>query len=219
MLQAVKCIYVPVTDVFQSGEWYQNVLGLKLRGIDPDGVAFLSLADGTDLLLIKTADRQTLNFTNAEGTESFVLNFHVKDIETFHQKLLDDGVHVQRLRDEGGCGIQFTIRDPDGNLYQIQEDQLILRMGSPTDSNSVHKELAKRFFLDSHDNTWETFEDRVKVTQMPRRIVVDAWNVLQNRLPHDAQKLKNFLDQLVFKFPERDWRIEYRTNHGSAKVS
>lgn len=219
MLQAVKCIYVPVTDVFKSGEWYQNVLGLKLRGIDPDGIAFMSLADGTDLLLIKTLDRQTLNFTNADGSESFALNFHVKDIEDFHQKLLDNGVNVLPLRDEGGCGIQFTICDPDGNLYQIQEDQLVLRMGWPTDSISVHKELAKRFFLDSHDNSWETFEGRVNVTQMPRRVIVDDWNVLQNRLPHDAQKLKNFLDQIVSEFPERDWRIEYRTNNISANAS
>jgi catechol 2,3-dioxygenase-like lactoylglutathione lyase family enzyme len=213
MLQAVKCIYVPVTDVFKSGEWYRDVLGLKLRRIDPDGIAFMSLVDGTDLLLIKTQDRQTLNFTNLDGSEGFALNFLVKDIEVFHQKLSDDGVNVQPLRDQGGCGMQFVIYDPDGNMYQVQEDQLVLWMGWPKDSLSVQKELANQFFLNSSDQTWESFEEQVNVALMPRRVVVNGWNVLQDRLPHDAQKLKKFLDRIVSDFPERDWRIEYRTRN------
>lgn len=74
-LQRVGTIYIPVSDVGLSSEWYVNKLGAILNYKDEEK-AILDLANQSVFLVRSSAD-ESLNFHDSHGNECFSLTFEV----------------------------------------------------------------------------------------------------------------------------------------------
>jgi catechol 2,3-dioxygenase-like lactoylglutathione lyase family enzyme len=113
-----------VDDLDRAREFYEGLLGLRLDGAGPGGVAHLHLAGGTDVLVYaKGAAHQPASYT--------VLNFPVPDIEKAVDELSGRGVEFLRydtpptdekgiMRAGGPLIAWFT--DPAGNVLSVLED-------------------------------------------------------------------------------------------------
>jgi catechol 2,3-dioxygenase-like lactoylglutathione lyase family enzyme len=108
MLKRIDTIFLPVTNLDRSIEWYAETLGLKLRWISHN-YACLNV-DQTALTLVQQ------NEITAHKHEPF--NFYVDDIKAMHAKLSAQGAAVSELRDHGDV-VEFTVTDPDGNPLGI----------------------------------------------------------------------------------------------------
>lgn len=120
-LNRINSIYLPARDPEKSIAWYEKHLGLT-RPLGPNS-GILQLGDGTWVFLERAIARETANFATSgwrEGGnyEMFSLCFTVDDARQLHEKLRSEGVEVEDVRDEGGCGLQFIFYDLDGNKFQ-----------------------------------------------------------------------------------------------------
>ncbi|PLR74800.1 VOC family protein [Bacillus sp. UMB0728] len=116
----VGTAYIPVKDVQTSADWYAGKLGAELNYIDEDK-AILNLANQS-FFLVKAAESQSANFTDASGTERFSLTFEVDGVdalEAVHQELSENGVHTGEIEERGHAGRNFVFRDPNGNLFDV----------------------------------------------------------------------------------------------------
>ncbi|AGX04706.1 MULTISPECIES: VOC family protein [Bacillaceae] len=116
----VGTTYIPVKDVQASANWYAGKLGAELNYIDEDK-AILNLANQS-FFLVKAAESQTSNFTDASGAERFSLTFEVDGqaaLEAVHQEFREQGVHTGEIEERGHAGRNFVFRDPDGNLFDV----------------------------------------------------------------------------------------------------
>jgi len=122
LLKRICSIYLPAHNPEKSIEWYERHLGLT-RPLGPKS-GILQLDDGTWLFLEKSIARTTSNFATSGWVENgnyemFSICFEVDDAKQLYDKLHTEGVEVEALRDEGGCGLQFIFYDLDGNKFQV----------------------------------------------------------------------------------------------------
>jgi len=126
MLKRVSHNYLPVADVEAASKWYSEVLGLAVRPRGPADGAILVLGNGQWLFLLETKEKRTANFMTDQwdggGYEMFSLTFEVENIVAVHKRLRESGVYVEPLNDQGGCGLQFKFKDPDGNKFNVWQD-------------------------------------------------------------------------------------------------
>lgn len=117
----INCIYIPVTDVKKSADWYVNHLHLTLlQDVNEDSKhAQLNIVSEHAIFLIKTKDQTNLNYDEIDGNVQCFLTLEVADIHKLHDQLVNDGVDVLDIEDNGDCGLNFYISDPDGNLIDI----------------------------------------------------------------------------------------------------
>ncbi|WNQ09205.1 VOC family protein [Paenibacillus aurantius] len=126
LLKRVECVYLPVKDVPASAVWYERVLGLTLRSpVKPGGGAIMIMASGQWLFLLPSPEGDPLIFLTTGWTEDnspyemFPLCFETENIHALEASLRKSGVWMEQgIRDEGGCGLQLTFKDPDGNKIQ-----------------------------------------------------------------------------------------------------
>lgn len=126
LLKRIDCAYVPVSDPAASADWYERVLGLKLRApVKPGRGAIMIMGDGQWLFLLPSPDMTPLTFATTgwaeegETYDMFPLCFETEDIEGLYASLVASGASMEdAVRDEGGCGLQLTFKDPDGNKFQ-----------------------------------------------------------------------------------------------------
>lgn len=127
MIKKIECAYVPVTNVEKSAEWYEQVLGMKLRSpITPGSGAIMIMDEGGWLFLLPSPNMTPLTFDttgwagNGESFEMFPICFETNDMQSLHASLNDSGTWMETdVRDEGGCGLQLVFKDPDGNKFQV----------------------------------------------------------------------------------------------------
>jgi glyoxylase I family protein len=127
MLKRIDCVYVPVSDAAASADWYERVLGLKLRSpVKPGKGAIMIMDNGQWLFLLPSPAMTPLSFITSgweeegEEFEMFTLCFETEDIERVHASLSASGVWVEgAIRDRGNCGLQLQFKDPDGNKFQV----------------------------------------------------------------------------------------------------
>ncbi|XEC94517.1 VOC family protein [Paenibacillus tarimensis] len=118
LLKTVDCIRIPVTDYHKAAVWYEEYLGLTRK--DPEGNVMI-LGDGMWMFL-GNSEGQISHFINVNGLERESFTFETEDIATLHQSLTSSGTYVEPIVDHGGCGLQFSFKDPDGNRFHIWQD-------------------------------------------------------------------------------------------------
>ena len=110
MNQGVKTILYPVNNIAR-----EKALFIKLLGVDPivDQPYYVGFKVGDqDIGLVPNGTQQGLT-----GPVAF---YHVSDIKSSLQELLDGGAQIQQqLRDVGGGKLTATVKDPDGNLIGL----------------------------------------------------------------------------------------------------
>ncbi|MBO9597271.1 MAG: VOC family protein [Cohnella sp.] len=125
MLTRVSHNYLPVANVEQASKWYEETFGLTVKPRSPGG-AIVVLGNGQWLFLLETKEKRTANFTTDQWSgdeyEMFSLTFEVDNIVELHKRLRECGAYVEPLYDEGGCGLQFKFKDPDGNKFNVWQD-------------------------------------------------------------------------------------------------
>lgn len=127
MIKKIECAYVPVTNVEKAAEWYERVLGMKLRSpVETGRGAIMVMGDGGWLFLLPSPNLTPLTFETTGWTEDgetfemFPLCFETEDIHSLYASLKEAGSWLEtEIRDEGSCGLQLNFKDPDGNKYQV----------------------------------------------------------------------------------------------------
>lgn len=124
LVKGVLCNYLPVADLARSRTWYMQVLGL---GPFERNDAILIMGSGQWLFLIESKDRPNANFMTDswEGPdfEMFSLTFETDDIVALHGSLQKNGAEVEPIIDYGSCGLQFRFKDPDGNRFNVWQNE------------------------------------------------------------------------------------------------
>ena len=105
----VGTIYLPVTDVVKSVDWYVQKTGAELSYQDKDK-AILNLAE-ISIFLVRTDKDQTSNFLDIHGNERFFMTFEVDGLaalEQAHQELKELGCKLGEI-EQGACREKFYI--------------------------------------------------------------------------------------------------------------
>lgn len=126
MINKIECAYVPVSNPEKSAEWYERVLGMKLRSpVEPGRGAIMIMKEGGWLFLLPSEGNTPMTFSTTAWTddgapfEMFPICFETSEIHALYASLKEAGAWVeQEIRDEGSCGFQLNFKDPDGNKYQ-----------------------------------------------------------------------------------------------------
>ena len=101
---------LPVADVERAQQHYRDVFGLDIAWLEPDkGIGAVT---GPDVTLFFRRREQPF-----EPTIHWVF---AADIEAMHHQLQSTGANIVDPLEKKPWGIrQFTIQDPDGNLFHI----------------------------------------------------------------------------------------------------
>lgn len=116
----VGTIYLPVTNVELSSNWYMSKLGAELSYKDEDK-AILNFANQS-IFLVKAEDSESSNFIDIYGEERFALTFEVNGVEALeaiHKDLIEKKVIVGEMEDRGHTGRNFVFQDLDGNKFDV----------------------------------------------------------------------------------------------------
>ena len=114
-----------VDDIDRASAFYRDALGLHVGATAMDGVAFLHLPGGAQVLMYAKPDHQPATYT--------ALNFPVPDLEAAVAELAGRGVEFLRYEgtpmetDErgifrGGGPLIAWFTDPAGNVIAVLED-------------------------------------------------------------------------------------------------
>lgn len=127
-------IFIPVTNIEKSTDWYVRFLGVKIIDSWGDGVGFYLPAGSTQLALIKVESPQPTEFITEGDKRNSYYNFVVDDIETAHQHFKNNGIVTTKIDDFGGMKF-FDFFDLDGNPFSVVNEV----DGSPYHSDNVRK--------------------------------------------------------------------------------
>ncbi|WP_075618608.1 VOC family protein [Paenisporosarcina indica] len=119
-LLRVGTIYIPVTNVERSSEWYVNKLDAELSYKDEDK-AILDFANQS-IFLVKSNEIQSSNFTDSNGVERFSLTFEVNGLnalKAIHRDFTEKEIRVGEVEDRGHAGRNFVFYDLDGNKFDV----------------------------------------------------------------------------------------------------
>ncbi|WMT43033.1 VOC family protein [Paenibacillus sp. D2_2] len=114
-LHKLEHVQIPVRKLEESIEWYTTNLGFRLQSkSDKNRHAFLTLSEGTMLMLWETLDDSQANFT-VNGEIMPVLLFNTTRIHELFQLLKSLGSEITFYQNEGfGWVLKFI--DPNGNM-------------------------------------------------------------------------------------------------------
>lgn len=117
---------IPVSDIYDTLEWYEKVLGLKTtyihgsgrRGEEEDFANYaITERDGIDIHFI--LDEGGPVWTRS-GTGH--LSLVVSDVNKLYESVVSQGVAVAReLKEENWPARGFELEDPSGNLVHIEQ--------------------------------------------------------------------------------------------------
>ncbi|WP_144513769.1 VOC family protein [Bacillus sp. FJAT-22090] len=119
-LLRVGTIYIPVTDIEISSQWYVNKLGAELSYKDKDK-AILNFANQS-FFLVKSKEEQSSNFYDTYGEERFSISFEVdglNSLETIHHEFIEQEIRVGKIENRGHDGRNFVFYDLDGNKFDV----------------------------------------------------------------------------------------------------
>lgn len=130
LIVGMTCIYVPVSNVFESVEWYRENLGCEPTHHNPvrPGMAkaIMRFPDyertkAPAILLVQARDcAGMLEFADDDGNSSAVACLVAPRLQEVHDRLKKNGVVV-----EGGPGDErvsassVKFHDPDGNQWEV----------------------------------------------------------------------------------------------------
>ncbi|HEU5138690.1 MAG TPA: VOC family protein [Bacillales bacterium] len=117
-------IFIPVTDLERSIEWYMECLNLKLVDRWPEGAgAGFTFENGeAGLGLVKVETKQPTEFRVSSRYQNCYYNFEPENVQEMHQFLKGRGVKVTEIEDHGPME-GFDFFDPDGNPFSAVRDK------------------------------------------------------------------------------------------------
>ncbi len=116
----VGTIYLPVSDVEASAQWYVQKLGAELSYQDEDK-AIVNFANQS-FFLVKAEKGESANFLDIHGNTRFSVTFEVnglEELEVLHKEFGEVGIMVGQIEDRGHPGKNFIFHDPDGNIFDV----------------------------------------------------------------------------------------------------
>jgi glyoxylase I family protein len=121
IMDKISGIFIPVTNMGRSVEWYVRVFGLEIiqQSDMCTGLAFPG--EATMIGLWKVDKPQPTMFETGAGYKICYYNFESFDIDYSHTRLKEQGVEVMPIEDHGGIRF-FDFIDPDGNPLNIVEE-------------------------------------------------------------------------------------------------
>ncbi|MUT65948.1 VOC family protein [Paenibacillus sp. NEAU-GSW1] len=121
IVSKISGIFIPVTDLQRSTEWYIRIFDLEVieRSEMYTGLAFPG--EVTSIGLWKVEKPQPIHFDTGTFKVPYY-NFESFDIEYSHAALIEKGVDVQEIEIHEEETRFFDFHDPDGNLLGIVEE-------------------------------------------------------------------------------------------------
>lgn len=112
-------IFVPVSDLKRSVEWYTNVLGFDITGRDEPNATVMMMNDHKIMFcLVRAFDIKPRPFPKNNYQVEQYFNFHADDVEGTHRMLREKGADVGEIENFDGMR-GFSLHDPDGNKYGV----------------------------------------------------------------------------------------------------
>lgn len=201
-----SALFFPASDLEATRKWYSELLGLAMNAS-----GWPMTRNGEEICFYRSLiPGQTTNFHknvvmgDRPSTLYSIINVAVDDLGEMHKQMLEQGQRVEGISDRGGCGRQFQLYDPDGNMLDIWETQTM---------------IGKDFKFDSGDCNWkqqykiagediDTFLARVTKSDLfHRRIVIPGYNVLQKLDPEGLESLLETLHQFSLEHHQRPFEI------------
>lgn len=130
----VGSIFIPVTDIEKSTDWYVKFLGVKIIDSWGEGAGFYLPTGTAQLALVKVESPQPTEFIIQGDRKNSYFNFVVDDIETAHQQFKQNGIVTTEIDDFGEMKF-FDFFDLDGNPFSVVNEV----DGSPYHSDNVRK--------------------------------------------------------------------------------
>lgn len=122
IVSKVSGIFIPVTDMGRSAEWYIRIFELEIIESSDSCTGLAFPGEATILNLWKVDRPQPTQFEVARGYKIPYYNFESFDIEFSHASLKEKGLEVTPVKDDDGGVRYFDCLDPDGNLIGIVEE-------------------------------------------------------------------------------------------------
>jgi predicted enzyme related to lactoylglutathione lyase len=122
IMSKVSGIFIPVTDMRRSTEWYIRMFDLEIieQSEGCTGLAFPG--EATIINLFKVERPQPTQFEVAGGYKISYYNFESYDIDFSYAALKEKGVEVLPIVQDSDWTRYFDCLDPDGNLIGIVEE-------------------------------------------------------------------------------------------------
>ncbi|MFC4559220.1 VOC family protein [Virgibacillus kekensis] len=110
LFKRIDTVFLEVTDIEKSIEWYTDVLDLELRWFQKEGgYAAIEIGE-TPLTLVRASEVKPATHCQ--------FNFFTNDIKAAHERLQENNVDVDEIVDYGDV-LSFEFRDPDGNILGV----------------------------------------------------------------------------------------------------
>ena len=117
---------LPVSDIYEAQEWYENVLGFQTRSIHGSGRR--GEAEDFANYAIMCRDAVQLHFILDEGGPTWTragtgyLYLTVRDVDAVCADVTSRGIPLAReLRRENWAARGFNLTDPSGNKVHIEQ--------------------------------------------------------------------------------------------------
>ncbi|NLP52582.1 VOC family protein [Bacillus sp. RO1] len=110
LFKRIDTVFLEVTDMPRSINWYTEVLGFSVRWHDEEnGYAAIEIGE-TPMTLVGAG--------SVTPASHCLLNFYSSDINAAHQKLRENGALVEDVIDYGAV-LSFEFKDPDGHILGV----------------------------------------------------------------------------------------------------
>ncbi|MBG9587917.1 VOC family protein [Cytobacillus firmus] len=113
----VNNVFIHVSDLKKSAEWYSSLLGLPFNMGDVESPVYnIPVTSETGL----TLDDHTFDPSFSLGPSGHVLfNFFARDIDEAYDFVKSQGITIVREIERIGDFAYFNFQDPDGNVLMI----------------------------------------------------------------------------------------------------
>lgn len=121
MFQGVSDVFLPVSDLHRSVEWYEKILGFRRLWVDDArGAAGLATGNIVGLCLVESPAHHPIAFPPNRFDVEFAFNLRASDIRAAHRRLDAAGVDVEEITPSfDGSFACFAFSDPDGNRLSV----------------------------------------------------------------------------------------------------
>jgi predicted enzyme related to lactoylglutathione lyase len=117
----VESVFIHVSELRRSAEWYSMVIGLPLleERLNGGNVYWLMLRDGTGIILDD-------NGSNDPGTPHVLFTYKTSDLDEAHRFLEESGVGPLYPIERPHPGLAYFIfTDPDGNSIMVTQSDYV----------------------------------------------------------------------------------------------
>ncbi|NBI30535.1 VOC family protein [Chengkuizengella marina] len=111
LIKRIDTVFVPVTDLKKSEQWYMNIFPFEVVYRSGDGNYIGFRFD--DPKEMKTA-LTIYKVDEIRPTNHMAFNFYTEDVDALHNKLKKSGVEVSEIHASDGMRF-FDFEDPNGN--------------------------------------------------------------------------------------------------------